>query len=206
MWEIHKNLKDSRLTTLFPRYIMEIYILPIIMPFFYQKGKKMSRTEKLIKLENPCPWSGGAPCPFIAANGRNVALFYVMQGSLYENVQLPDNRVTDDMTDNHALVTFQHAYAYKTEGINDEVFFAHPLLKQMLGYEIFLVKNSAWIKEQQKIHSKHLYYSKKEWKTLKHYLFVFHDEIFHCIAESFTVVSYRKSYKEMKQILLKSLN
>lgn len=89
----------------------------------------MSRTEKLIKLENPCPWSGGAPCPFIAANGRNVALFYVMQGSLYENVQLPDNRVTDDMTDNHALVTFQHAYAYKTEGINDEVFFAHPLLK-----------------------------------------------------------------------------
>jgi len=151
---------------------------------------------KITKIYNDYPWSYGAPLPFIMSDDYKTVLFYYMQNSIYNGKSMS---VTHDMQDNIAFVEFENCYAHKLEGINEEVINAHPLMKDGGTYDIFIIENSSWIEELQKINSVHAYYNPEHWKDYKHYFFVFHDSMFQCIAEKITITPHQISYNEAVQ-------
>jgi hypothetical protein len=95
------------------------------------------------------------------------------------------------------VVHFDICLAHRFGGPNDEVMAGHPLYgRGLAGYDAHLVERSSWVAEQQKINSVHSQYDPERWKSWKHYLFVFHDEMFECIAEGHRIERMRCSFKD----------
>jgi hypothetical protein len=67
----------------------------------------------------------------------------------------------------------------------------------MDGYTAQIVVNSPWLRELERINSVHRGYRPELWRTLKHYVFWFHDTTFECVAESYTVEVFRETFSAM---------
>ena len=48
-----------------------------------------------------------------------------------------------------------------------------------------MVANSRWLAELEQINSVHSMYNPSKWQALKHYLLLFHDETFECLAQDY---------------------
>jgi hypothetical protein len=97
-----------------------------------------------------------------------------------------------------ALVDFESCYAAKLGGPNDEVLNGHPLYdKGLAPYSAQRVVNSRWLAELEEINRVHRQYRASMWRDCKHFIFWFHDSVFECIAESFTVEVYRMPIREL---------
>ena len=146
--------------------------------------------ETAVILDYPYLWCSGAPLPHVISDGYNTfLLYYIQEDHRKWNAREHDivdlNTGHDDIT---ALVKFNQCYCYKFGGVNDEVLHGHPLFEHGLeAYEAHYVENSSWIKDESKINSVHNCYNQSSWDKRKHYIFTFHDEIFECIADSYTV-------------------
>ena len=109
----------------------------------------------------------------------------------------------DDIT---ALIQFSWCYCYKFGGINDEVIHGHPLFEHGLeAYEAHYIENSSWIKEESRINSVHNCHDQSSWDKYKHYIFTFHDEIFECIADGYTVDIFKGRIQAVFDIATKRL-
>ena len=87
-----------------------------------------------------------------------------------------------------ALIEFLHCYCYKLGGANDEVFSGLPLYNQGLEfYGAHIIHNSNCIESEKKINQVHPYYKEEYWQDRKHYMLLFHGEMFECIAEGYKV-------------------
>ncbi|BFT72403.1 hypothetical protein PAENIP36_38450 [Paenibacillus sp. P36] len=74
--------------------------------------------------------------------------------------------------------------------------YGHPLYNKGLKfYSAHKVINSNWIKAEEKINSIHNYYKQERWKDRIHFLLLFHDESFECIADAYEISIYRESFK-----------
>lgn len=81
------------------------------------------------------------------------------------------------------LVEFIGSYAFQFGGPNDEVIGGHRLWGRGLNpYSAHVIANSRWLAEMEQINKVHPRYHPDKWKTLKHYLLLFHDENFECLA------------------------
>jgi hypothetical protein len=97
-----------------------------------------------------------------------------------------------------ALVEFQSCYVAKLGGPNDEVLNGHPLYGNGLEpYSAQRVVNSRWLAELESINQVHLLYSASMWRDCTHFIFWFHDSVFDCVAESFTVEVHRTSIRDL---------
>lgn len=153
--------------------------------------------EYAVRLEWPHPWDTGAPMPQVLSSGHVVLLLY--------SVAEPDpdwdgtyvNVIDAAGAHGLAIVQFKHCIIHKFGGPNDEVFSGHPLYERGLEpYGAHVVENSSWISEQQTINKVHSRYSPERWEGLKHYLLLFHDEVFECIAKGFAINSKRTTFPE----------
>ncbi len=65
------------------------------------------------------------------------------------------------------------------------------------AYRAHIVENSRWLQEEMKINSVHDYFNKDRWRSRKHLLFVFHDELFECITENYKVDVFRDTFSNI---------
>lgn len=159
-------------------------------------------------IDFPVKWNTGAPLPHLFINDHKAYLsFYVK--SVDPNWDGTYTTVVDTASDAKtalALVEFKWCTSAKLGSPNDEVYEGHPLFgKGLEYYEPMQVINSNWIKEIQKVNSVHSNYNPENWKSLKHFIFGFHDTTFECIADSFTVELYHTSFKELLKIVCEKL-
>ncbi|AUX44323.1 uncharacterized protein SOCE26_057870 [Sorangium cellulosum] len=150
-----------------------------------------------VPLEFPVRWNTGAPLPHLISNDHQTFLAFRIRvpdpdwdGS-YATARSPDAVTVEPL----ALVEFQRCASAKLGAPNDEVFSGHPLHGRGLEpYTAQLVVGSPWLAEMERINSIHPGYCPERWRSLKHYVFWFHDVTFECVAESFSVEVFHETF------------
>jgi hypothetical protein len=118
-------------------------------------------------------WSSGAPSPHVLSAGDTTYLLYMI-----------DEHDPSWDGESVAIVQFKACYAHRFGGPNDEVVHTHPLYSKGLEpYRAHEVKNSAWIASEWQMNRMHPKFRHERWDAMKHYLLLFHDEMFECLAE-----------------------
>ncbi|SRR5258708_18096595 len=163
---------------------------------FLAKGE-----ETALACEWEIPWETGAPLPHVVSSAMSTYLMYLA------NEPDPDwdeSSVTEMRTiDTHrvALVEFIDCYAYQFGGPNDEVIVGHRLGgKGLAPYSAHVIANSRWLAEMEDINRAHPSYHPDKWRTLKHYLLLFHDEPFECLAKGYTIEVLQDSLEHVAEI------
>lgn len=177
----------------------------------YQLQRKLSLArgeETALLLEWEFMWDTGAPCPYVLSYGGKAFLIYYIH-EVDPNWDGTYVNVIDSSSDQIyplALVEFIGCYSIKFGGANHEVFRGHPLYgKGLEWYSAHIIENSRWIQEEMKINSVHDYFEKERWKNRKHLIFVFHDELFECITESYKVEVIRDTFTNVVHEAVKRL-
>jgi hypothetical protein len=131
------------------------------------------------------PWSAGAPCPVVVADGLAVHVAYYAS----ERWQPPPNLPRPgDPGEVVGIATFRRCVAHRFGPPNDEALEGHPLYGRGLQmYGAHLVERSSWISELERRNRVHPFHKPEHYAKLKHYLLCFHDETFECIAEGHSI-------------------
>ena len=162
--------------------------------------------ETPILYDWPVKWDTGAPIPHVISSGHKAFLIYYT-GEIDPEWDSTYVKIIDPAKEELlplAVVEFIHCYAYKFGGANDEVIHGHPLWgKGLKPYGAHIIRNSEWIKKEEKINSVHRYYRAERWEKINHCLLLFHDEMFECLAEGFKIETVRDTFKH---VLEKSLH
>jgi hypothetical protein len=151
-----------------------------------------------------CPWgpewSGGAPVPHVVSSGYNTYLMYIIAepdpswDGTYIRVVDPGDEEIEPI----ALVEFISCYAFKFGGPNEDVFEGLSVSgKGLDGYGAYLIANSRWLAEQEKINSIHPHYDPAHWTKWKHYMLLFHHDMFECIAEDYKIEVFHDSFEHV---------
>ena len=159
--------------------------------------------ETAVPIRTTFPQDSGAPIPHVISNGyKTYLLFYIGTHNPEWNENSHSIKTLDTQTEDYvALIQFEWCYSIKFGGVNDEVIDNHPLYEHGLeAYEMHEVKNSSWINEQMKINSVHSNFNQELWDARKHYIFTFHDDVFECIANDYTVSIFRGSINNVMPI------
>lgn len=131
----------------------------------------------------------GAPIPLVLSDGSTVVLAYYLR-------RTPQDwdgswaRIVGPTTEGEpvAIVRFERCYAHYFGMPNDEAFEGHPLASRGLEpYGAFEIQRSSWIRRLERMNSVHHLHSAKEYETLRHLIFAFHDETFECVCKGFDV-------------------
>lgn len=164
--------------------------------------------ETAIKIKWDPSWNTGASLPYVMASETKIFLIYLIK----EDDPNWDGTYVNVIDDKGgkiyplALVEFKKSYINKFGGMNNEVWHGHSLFKRGLeGYAAHEIKNSKWLQEQKKINSVHSGYKEARWAKLKHYMFLFHDTVFECLAEDFEVKVYRDSFENVVRLAVRKL-
>lgn len=170
-----------------------------------------NKKEEAIKISFNPKWSGGAPLPHLLQSELKTFLVYYIQtidpnwDGTYVNVKDPSS----DIEDSIAIVEWMGCRGAMLGGLNDEAISGHRLYNSGLkgvGYDAFIVKNSKWIEELRKGNSIHPYHKDEAFSKLNHYILLFHDTTFECIAESFKVEKVKDSMPEVLKSVAQRLN
>ncbi len=152
----------------------------------------LTKNEKVEKIPFDPKWSGGAPIPFLLQSELRTFLTYYVEDidpnwdGTYVKVQDP----TSPEVNKIAIVEWQRCRGASLGGLNDEAIHGHKLWDKGLsecGYGAGIVKNSRWIEELKMANRVHEYHKDEMFDVLNHYILIFHDTTFECIAKSFTV-------------------
>jgi hypothetical protein len=131
------------------------------------------------------PWDTGATLPFVLASDLKTILVYRVaeptpgwDGSTARMIG-PSSEDEEPI----AVAEFHGCYAHRFGGPNDEVLAGHPLYGRGLqAYGAHRVLNSPWIAQERRTNSVHRGFRDDAWDGLTHYLLLFHDNLFECIA------------------------
>ena len=145
--------------------------------------------DLITKLEDVPQSSVGAPCPMVVASEHFLALIYFLQEreATWDGTTV---RVIDPNSSGIpvAVLKFFRPMAHTLGPPNDEAISGHPLYKKGLRpYSALLVNNSSWIDFYCKINSAHPHHNAKSFAAKRHYIMAFHDSIFECIADRYTI-------------------
>jgi hypothetical protein len=144
--------------------------------------------ETALPCEWEAPWETGAPLPHVISSGWRIFLLYMAHepDPDWDGSYVREMRTMD--THRIALVEFRHCSVYQFGEPNDEVIGGHRLWgKGLAPYSAHVIANSRWLVEMENINKVHPSYHPDKWKALKHYLLLFHDESFECLANSYTI-------------------
>jgi hypothetical protein len=137
-------------------------------------------------------WDLGAPLPHLVSNGSTAVLLCHAStvdphwDGTYVSVVSPADHEPVSLLQ----FTFEGCHATKFGGPNDEVLSGHALYSRGLeGYQPHIVHNSPWIAEEERINSVHSYHRGGWHERMRHYFFVFHDEMFEALAREVRVES-----------------
>jgi hypothetical protein len=134
-------------------------------------------------------WSPGAPCPHVVA-GTKTFLVYIVH-DVDPNWDGSTSRMVDTSAagkERLAVVEFHRCYGHRFGGPNDEVWRGHPLYGKGLDfYGAHVVANSQWIAVERATNKVHPHFRADRWDRLQHFLLLFHDQIFECLAEGYAI-------------------
>jgi hypothetical protein len=131
-------------------------------------------------------WSAGAPCPHVVSSGHRTLLIYLVaqHDPSWDGTTARMINPAAGEKERLALVEFKRCYGHRFGGPNDEVWHGHPLHGHGLeAYRPHLVENSPWVAAERKTNSVHRGFRPEAWEGRRHYLLLFHDNLFECIAE-----------------------
>jgi hypothetical protein len=81
---------------------------------------------------------------------------------------------------------------------NDEAFRGHPLASRGLGpYRVFEVRASSWIRRLEGMNAVHPQHRPERFARYRHFIFAFHDTVFECVAETFTISTHTGSVADV---------
>jgi len=132
----------------------------------------------------------GAPLPTLVADDYRLFLAYLVcdPDSDWDGTYV--NVVDNDSDGTVALVRFHRPYIHTMGAApNEEAIGGHPLAARGLeAFAAFEILNSSWIRQLERMNSVHSYHDRKRFMNGKrHFIFVFHDSTFECVAEGFDV-------------------
>lgn len=146
-------------------------------------------------------WDAGDPSPHVFSSELRTYLIYRAREGELSKVSL--NSGSDSTVDEPliALTEFAHCYACRFSNINEEVLTGHPLYGKGLDfYGAHEVIHSQWLAEVRRINMVHEHYNPQQWAKLRHYLLVFHDSIFECLADGYKIEGLRDDLEHVAEL------
>lgn len=155
--------------------------------------------DKVVPLLDVPQSSVGAPLPIVLSDEHRLLPAFLLQEDVSDwdgnSVRIVDLESSGERL---ALVEFSGYDSFMFGAPNDEAFQGHLLYNRGLKpYGAFVIEQSSWIRQLERMNSVHPYHRPERYKQLKHYVFAFHDSTFECVAESFTVTEFSSSIREI---------
>ena len=89
---------------------------------------------------------------------------------------------------------------------NDEAFAGHPLASRGLRpYSVCEVLDSSWARKLERMNSVHPRHDPSRFENDRHFIFVFHDSVFECVADGFEITIIRGSMRSAMKRMVKML-
>ena len=169
---------------------------------------KITADEFAKVLEWTPEWDIGAPLPQVFSNGQKTFLVYLIKESNSKSdgtyVTMIDN--TSETKYSLALVEFS-GHTFRFGIANDEVFSGLPLWnKGLKSYSAHIVENSTWINELKNINKVHPQYNEDKWNYKKHFILLFHDEIFEVIATEYKIETFKTTFGQLATEVARRMN
>jgi hypothetical protein len=146
-------------------------------------------------------WDPNDPSPHVLSSALRTYLIYnVNEWKLSEvsPYSSSENTIAEPVI---ALVEFTHCDASRFSNINEEVLTGHPLWGKGLDlYGAHEVIHSQWLAEVQRINMVHKHYNPQQWERLKHYLLIFRDNIFECLADGYKIEVLQNSLEYLTEL------
>ena len=145
--------------------------------------------DKVVPLRGIPQSSVGAPLPFVVSDEHTLLLGYIVQ-TIREKWDGTTVRIVEASSPGEplSLIQFHMYYAYLFGPPNDEAFSGHPLAARGLEpYSAAEIENSSWIRSLELMNSVHSLHDPNTFRRLRHFIFAFHDSVFECVAEGFSV-------------------
>lgn len=149
--------------------------------------------------------SVGAPVPIILSDEHHLHVIFRVQNTP-EGWDGTTARLVGPESEEepYAIASFSYPSAYYSGSPNDETLHGHPLHKKGLEhYGAYEVKNSSWIQilmKRNRVHSRH---SDDFFANKRHFVLTFHDSMFECISEGYSI---SKGYGSMLEAAAKLLD
>jgi hypothetical protein len=131
--------------------------------------------EVAVPIEWPQPWSS-YPDLEIRLGNQSAALRYRKENP-------------DRTSGIFVVATFYDCRAAKFSNVNDEIFESQRLFGRglkLMGAHI--VENSEWLSNLRKQHSTHRAFDPIHWTKIRHFILLYKDRTFECLAERFEIV------------------
>jgi hypothetical protein len=173
----------------------------------FDKIKTM--TEEFARVIEWTPhWDKGAPMPQVFSNANKTLLIYLINepnpnwDGTYLNIIDNSSETIYPL----ALVEFS-GHTFRFGIANEEVFSGLPLwVKGLESYSAHIIENSTWINELKNINKVHPYYNEDRWKDLKHFVLLFHDEIFEVIATDYKIEIFKTTFGQLGTEVVRRMN
>ncbi len=153
--------------------------------------------EKALPIDLGIQWDTGAPLPHLLRSEYRTFLTF------YLNEQDPDWNGARSAPAHIAIIEWHRCSETLLGWPNDEALSGHRLwergLKETGHYGAAEVRNSSWIAEIEKGNRVHPRHRPERFAALRHYILLFHDSTFECLAEGYTIT---KVFKPMPEVLL----
>jgi hypothetical protein len=149
----------------------------------------------------------GAPLPCVFANEWRTFLAYYLQDTPpgWDGTSV---RVLDLDSDKErvAIISFVGCHAQMFGPPNDEAFRGHPLAARGLGpYRVFRIENSSWVRALERMNAVHPYHKPERILGLSHFIFMFHDSTFECVASGYKIAVHEGSIRSaMARVLVEA--
>lgn len=159
---------------------------------------------ELVEIKGLFEMDFGSPSPTILSNDNE--LFIAFYGREESHSSLPRERNTIYDTGIFAL-RFKVYLKYTFGMPGDETVYGHPYSRLgMKSYSFYELKDSDLIKSLQEIERVHPAYNPEKWKSFKHYILTFHDNMFECVAQGFEIREQNTSLYNQATVMLNELS
>jgi hypothetical protein len=147
----------------------------------------VGQQDTVVELKDVPQSDVGAPSPLVISSEHRLLLAYTIQEKQSEfNGRVLTDADIAGLVERVALIEFERYRAYTLGAPNDETLSGHPLYRRGLGpYGAFEVTCSSWIRQLEQMNSVHTRHNPERFKTLRHFVFTFHDSTFECVAEGY---------------------
>ena len=153
-------------------------------------------------------WDSGASNPQVFSNGLNTYLIYLIDETdpNWDGTFVTKIVNSSEAQYSLALVEF-NGQTFRFGIANDEVFSGLPLWRKgLVVYSAHLVQNSSWIKELKEINKVHPNYNEIIWENFKHFILLFHDQIFEIISKDYRIEIFKTTFEELAKEVATRMN
>ena len=146
----------------------------------------------------------GAPSPTIISNDTELFIsFYVDKPTA--SLEPQERNVIYDIGIIGIKFKLYLKYTFGLPG--NETLQSHPYNKLGIrSFSFYELNNSNLIRELEGIDKMHPYYDAKKWRTYKHYVLTFHDNMFECIAKDFEIREENTSLYDQSVTILREIS